>query len=497
MSLSNPRHSVVIKRAARGKFLCCIVGFYLLCVSFIFFRSGHTPTLAETLDTVTAVWVNSPPSSDWINYKRATEGNSQIRCEGNIRFETTPGHFLPPKSNTETTRAGIFAETRRGTCNLFHDRSSCSKFQNEESDSPDFWIQHVVSRALHGCRTKPCFAIDFGSNLGLHAMRMLQHGAFVLGVEPQADLSCASQASFRANGFADRANFVIGGISHIPTNEKLTSTDQYRYGGTINVTSLYSKLGVELPTSVPIYALRDILPLNAGLKNYKFVKIDTDSLDCDLVREFLNLKDEKLLTFQSASFETWAGPGCADPSFSELLERLQKDGYNIYRARNDARDDFEDLTELAVTPAPGITLFMFGSMNLDEWLAIPKEWAGQYQMFISNIEPRELGTVQSREEFRDQGLRKEQHCRSVTMRYDLNGVRCKQLIRATHGTGRTLGDASPEDCAAECCSRPLCSAWQYKQNQGCWLGSDADKVIVVDRSECESGYGWYGSTISP
>ena len=147
--------------------------------------------------------------------------------------------------------------TQRGT--LLHSQKSRLKIETGESDAPDAWIQLVLAHILRNCEHSSCLSVDLGSNLGLLSMRMLQHGSRVIAVEPQADLSCAAEISSVQNGFKQSVHFIRGGVYHERSNRLLSAAQQYRYGGTINVSELYNHLEISLPTEVPIFYIGDIV----------------------------------------------------------------------------------------------------------------------------------------------------------------------------------------------------------------------------------------------
>ena len=100
--------------------------------------------------------------------------------------------------------------------------------------------------------------------------------------------------------------------------------------------------------------------MSEGLNAYQFVKIDTDSIDCEILRLLLEMQRHGHLSFETVTLETWAGKLCGNNVlFSALLADLQGDGYSVYRARNDNIDDFPAQTAQAVELTDDISVFSF------------------------------------------------------------------------------------------------------------------------------------------
>mmetsp|Transcript_6153 Transcript_6153/g.24464 ORF Transcript_6153/g.24464 Transcript_6153/m.24464 type:complete len:482 (+) Transcript_6153:147-1592(+) len=475
------------KRAVRARALTILLlsAFLLSVLTRCFSSSSHSLKLVRNDN---AYWKILSPGLKALS--------DAVTCHG-ISFES-PDSFLPANDATGLPRAEIFTSAQRGT--LLHSQNSRLKIETGESDAPDAWIQLVLARVLRNCKRRSCLSVDLGSNLGLLSMRMLQHGSRVIAVEPQADLSCAAETSSVQNGFKHSVHFIRGGVYHERSNRLLSSTEQYRYGGTINVSKLYEDLEISLPIEVPIFYIGDILAQNRYPLDYNFIKIDTDSLDCELLSEILSLQEQGRLRFTTASLETWAGAGCEEDSFSILLSRLQSSGYEIYRARNDATDDYKHLTSHALTLSRGITVWKFPKMHLNEWKNVGKEWRGEYQMLVSNLPPQELGQVDTIDIWQAHQLENMRSCiKENGFAFSLNGLHCPNLVKALHhGTGKPLGSLSTAACRTECCSRPICTAWQFKFSQGCYLASDGTKYFRIEQSTCISGSagkGWIGGTM--
>ena len=326
----------------------------------------------------------------WANYlDNVTNRFPSEQCSDHISFLKTTPHTLPTFKATPTIP--IYAETKLNTCNLLLD-GGCEKIATGAEDSPDVWIQEVLARSLAGCADgeKHCLALDFGSNLGLLTLRMLQHGAHVVAVEPQPDLNCAAQASAQLAGFRDRSKFLIGGVSHSAGEPKEISFGDkglYRYGnqGTeFYMKAFFEEAGITLPLTVPLHYIPDLVSTQKGMNAYSFVKVDTDTIDCEILRLLLDMQRQAMLSFETLTLETWTGPTCdSNELFSQLLADLQQDGYSVYRARNDKKDDMPSLTDKGHALNPKVTMWKMPRHTAEQWKGKDKGFRMMYQMLVT------------------------------------------------------------------------------------------------------------------
>eukprot|EP00037_Helgoeca_nana_P009367 m.82106 g.82106 ORF g.82106 m.82106 type:complete len:184 (-) comp19536_c0_seq1:159-710(-) len=172
---------------------------------------------------------------------------------------------------------------------------------------------------------------------------------------------------------------------------------KYRYGipGKPTPWLQYIKQLGHFPKVVPLFPLDHIL---GHAKNaITFAKIDTDSIDCDILREMVDRQRRGEFSFDAASLEVWAGPVCKDNTlFSQLLADLQADGYDIYRAPAAYGNTPNTLTtrlpatvELPELSTPVYlrtsTLWRFKVFTLKIWLAIDKKVLARSQMGVSKV----------------------------------------------------------------------------------------------------------------
>ena len=323
-------------------------------------------------------------------------------CAGRISFPPTSAHSMPARAQSPPVQ--FIAETLPDTCNLLRG-DACESIARGDGDAPDWWIQSCIEVALEGCKDpgRQCHALDFGSNVGLLSARMMQAGAQVLSVEPQADLCCATMATARLNGWESQHQGLCGGVTHQESQHMglldLSGADLYRHGsvngqpvGIGDISNFFQELNVILPTTVPLFFVGDLVRAG-GSGHYEFIKVDTDSIDGEIVRVLLDMQRQGQVSFTSLSLEVWAGEFCNDnEKFSQLLADLQADGYMVYRARNDEVDDNTALTEAAVQVStdPAVKIWKFAKRRKEEWLAMDKSWRTQYQMFVTKLSESSL-----------------------------------------------------------------------------------------------------------
>lgn len=243
--------------------------------------------------------------------------------------------------NDGTCLVGHCAEMRRGSATWTHDAH----------------IRDVISSVLLPCALAfvveggaegedgggappPCYAIDVGSNFGLHTLSMLRLGAHVLSVEPQTDLCVASRASVALQrwgaGVAPPSSasvILCGGVapsSDTPAGATLTlggdpNGRPFRYDGPQSVPNY------DLPASVPLYTVRHLVDSYPRGALIRLVKIDTDSIDCAVLGQFLDLIDEGRIDVGAFILESWDSSCRSNNAIGRHLLRLVDHGFTIYR----------------------------------------------------------------------------------------------------------------------------------------------------------------------
>ncbi len=204
--------------------------------------------------------------------------------------------------------------------------------------NPDMHVRDIVISLMLECALPwgphvhdPCVAHDVGANIGLIAHTMATMKAHVVAVEPQVDLCVALRATLEMKGEAKKHVILCGGVGKEPNTRMQTSTALYRYEGKVppSVAEAY-------PKTVPVYNVKQLV---GGFTKLKFAKIDTDSHDCLILEQYLDLVQAGTLKVESLILDTWDW-SCLGGRIGELLHRAQLLGYHIYRTLTPR--DFDD-----------------------------------------------------------------------------------------------------------------------------------------------------------
>jgi hypothetical protein len=86
-----------------------------------------------------------------------------------------------------------------GACDLYGNPNVCCQMTDAEDNSIEGHVREAITSVLHGCHRRKCRALDLGANNGWFSIMMLQQGASVIAVEPQADLARAMQETAKLN----------------------------------------------------------------------------------------------------------------------------------------------------------------------------------------------------------------------------------------------------------------------------------------------------------
>lgn len=240
--------------------------------------------------------------------------------------------FLP--ANFPMPAIELYVDTAQG-CLI--GEWSCAKLI-PSSDKPENLWPHdphnlgFVKSALMGCvfRDEPCFAIDIGANFGFLTLSMLHLNTRVVSVEPQLDLCASLMASVQRGGLAHRSTIRCGAVASSSNLQQGTSwlpnfnfSETYRYDGKVAAPFSYSQYGLE--KGVPVVKLDELLP-PAGT-TIQMLKIDTDSIDCDILwQQLLPRLQRSEVDVRNICFES---SGCSD--LSTPLHEYQKLGFTVFR----------------------------------------------------------------------------------------------------------------------------------------------------------------------
>ena len=245
---------------------------------------------------------------------------------GEKNFRKPDFSFQGPWGDKLFFTAGV-----HGKCDLVGNH--CEKIQSGDSKVPDRWLVDFLEVSMKNCDN--CLSFDFGSNLGLVMLSLLSSGSSVVAVEPQLDLCCASRVS--ASAFPDKFTLYCGGVkpSHDSNkNLKICSSKRGHRAGWIpkknQLPELHKSLGLPQCYSSKLFPLKQVI--TKGVQKYgnkiHTIKTDTDSVDCRLLREILDLD----IDFVSITLEvTYNIDGCHKiDDFMYLMKRLDDMGYDKY-----------------------------------------------------------------------------------------------------------------------------------------------------------------------
>jgi FkbM family methyltransferase len=195
--------------------------------------------------------------------------------------------------------------------------------------SPDMHVRDIVISLMLECAlpwgpyvNEACVAHDVGANIGLIAHTMATMKAHVVAVEPQVDLCVALRTTLELKGEARKHVVLCGGVGKMPNTRMQTTTNLYRYNGKVP-----PSMAEAYPRTVPIY---DVKQLVGSVTKLKFAKIDTDSHDCLILEQYLDLVEKGALKVESLILETWDW-SCLGGHIGVLLHRAQELGYFVYR----------------------------------------------------------------------------------------------------------------------------------------------------------------------
>jgi hypothetical protein len=232
-------------------------------------------------------------------------------------------------------RVPLVMETAPGTCDLFWDRPSvrpnpCDDFSQRNIWEPDPHVREVIASALHHCRWGPCRSLDVGANIGYMVAFMASLGSHVVAVEPQKELAGALLQSVSLNGWQDRV-LVLPGLATVVAGESGTRPfsggfrlGRRKEGGLwdaplIRVQEvLLSSFGAaKEPCSTPTTRA------GTGVASWDLVKLDTDSVDIEILDGILALVEQGAVSVSSFAIES--------VSAGQLHRLVMRLGYTCYR----------------------------------------------------------------------------------------------------------------------------------------------------------------------
>ena len=238
-------------------------------------------------------------------------------------------------------------------------------------------IVDIITSALSTCRhrARHCTSVDIGANFGVMTLAMLQMGRTVVAVEPQPDLCAVLRHTVACNAHTAKIKVWCGAVAAAGDEgaiKTLQATSLHRYGHVVDVGHV----------TVPLYKLTEVIPSGS----YDFIKIDTDAIDRDILKQLIAMVQAGTHNVTSLTFESWTFPSSA----GALLHQLQGMGFSIYRTLLWERRFDQDgslPTPLAIGDMPPYAverfnlrynryLWLIKPLSADEWvqLAASKTW---------------------------------------------------------------------------------------------------------------------------
>lgn len=301
-------------------------------------------------------------------------------------------------------------ETRSGLCMLGSHLTKGTICENSvrgnSSWTPDPHVRDIISTVLFTCGLRSvsddCFAIDVGSNVGAHTMVMLLLGARVVAIEPQTDFCVASRLSAAAAGYANRSHIVCGGLApsrSTPRTDKLgLDTNNWRYEGKIS----------DMPYRLEPVALVSLERLVSHHLKVDMLKIDTDSIDCLVLQQAMDMMESRGVQIKAMLLESWDNSCTNKNLIGHQILKLSRLGYNIYRTLvyerswDEHHRDYENDFRPVKLPKGWTEEFHVGfnfvlwkantdSMSDDELVAHPIAYPRWQYFFINGVEILQAG----------------------------------------------------------------------------------------------------------
>ena len=246
-----------------------------------------------------------------------------------VSYAVTLKSVVDPSFSFETIETVM--EAQPGTCDVFSRNFCCdlargnSERHSEAIDAP---IVSTILAFLHYChdqKAQECEAIDIGANMGTMSKYMLSAGARVRAIEPQEDLSTLVWNTACRNGWEARMTTFNNAVTAVATEAGRTLTLGYpsKIGGHADAWgfrpdgSHRAKDGA-VRTAQKVY-IDEVI--GAGSSDIDFVKIDTDSVDDQLMQRFIQLIEGGIVTVSTFTVEEPKAATCWT---------MQSLGYTLY-----------------------------------------------------------------------------------------------------------------------------------------------------------------------
>lgn len=287
--------------------------------------SHHTAKISSTGAVASFMNTVKDGSSSKQLARKVSAGTYEAEVSQKINI-TWRQYFLPPRF--PIPKIPVYIEDSRRGCILGGD--SCKALASGKHWWPDPHVRDIVSSVLLPCmfEKEPCFAIDIGANFGYHALSMLQFNTKITTVEPQPDMCASLLASVERNGWSHLATIRCGAVLKAGVHKKMM--DFYpayaNHYGTVKESFSFQKYSME--PGVPAIALTDLLPSSGHGNVVRLLKVDTDSIDCDILGQTLSLIKQKRTEVRNIVTE---GTGCRRAVMVSNLHEAQRLNFTVYR----------------------------------------------------------------------------------------------------------------------------------------------------------------------
>ena len=246
-----------------------------------------------------------------------------------VSYPVTLKSVLDPTFKFDTIETVM--EAHPGTCDVFSS-TFCCDLAHGTSDNVgvDAAIVSSIAAFLHYCHEhapagQECDAIDIGANMGTMSKYMLSTGARVRAIEPQKDLSTLVWNTACRNGWGGRMMTFNNAVTSVASEagSTLTLGHSSKFGGKADEWG-FRPDGGHRSKNAPVLSAQKIYideVIAAGASNLAFVKIDTDSVDDQLMQRFIQLMQAGSVTVSTFTVEE---PGAATCWTMHTL------GYSLY-----------------------------------------------------------------------------------------------------------------------------------------------------------------------
>jgi len=366
--------------------------------------------LDKVVQCATASEKDSSTQMEWGLFfsalRRGVEGDTshEVAIE-KFLFTLKPAHELSRRF--PLSPIPIVIQTNTGVCLLGAHLTNGTICQNslrgQSTWSPDPHVRDIISTALMTCglRSNPrdCFAIDVGSNVGAHTLVMLQLGARVVAIEPQMDFCVATRLSVAAQGFANCSHVVCGGLSpsaQTPRSAKLAvGKNNWRYNGEV----------LKMPYRLEQVPLISLERLASSQRQIDFLKIDTDSIDCSVLQQAIEMMDSGV-TISAILLESWDDSCKGGNLIGNQILKLVRMRYTLYRTLvyerswDDHHRDYENDFRAVILPRGwteefhsgfNFVLWKANDLNDIDLVAHPISYPNWQYLFMKDIDVFQAG----------------------------------------------------------------------------------------------------------